>query len=209
MAATYERIRLLLLLVLASGELILGGVAAYTSALTRLSSAADAWTSLDWDWGISAAVLGLISGLIMVVSSQPTGSRLSILDRVFEWIVWLVAAVIVISGAALVLQPLGVPLEATACAGVGVFLLCLCFVRPMFAKTGWWKQIIWAALGAGIGAIAAELVLWGALFLSRSRLGPETGPGVLVVILAPAPIGLLLGGVLGFALSRVFEKRGK
>jgi ABC-type Fe3+-siderophore transport system permease subunit len=87
--------------------------------------------------------------------------------------------------------------------------LGLSFVRPILVKTRWWKEVIWSALGAGIGAILAVLALFAFLSVTGNRLSPEAGQGLLVVILAPPAIGLLLGGFLGFALSRADKKRGK
>jgi hypothetical protein len=204
MAGTYERIRIWLLLIWATGQLVLGGVAAYACEQIRkqihLPSAAD--SSISVDWGIPAAALGLVGGLVLVVSAQAPGPRFSILDRVLEWMVWLVLGALAITTAALVLRvPFGIPQDAALCAGVGLFLLCLSFVRPMLARADWWKQLIWAGAGAVIGAIAAELA-WVALFLSRTRLGPEAGTGILVAIFAAAPFGLLLGAFAGFYLSR-------
>jgi hypothetical protein len=191
-------------------EMILAAVVAYTMALDRFQRP---YESRDLDWGVPAAGLGLIAGLTMVVSPQGTGPRLSIFYRVFEWIVWFVPAAIAISGAAVAVErvgPVGIPWGATACAGVGVFLLCLSFVRPMLARTSWWKHGIWSATGAMIGAFSIE-VAWSLYLLSAMsgmRAGAGGGPD-LVSVFEPAGFGLLLGGFLGFALSRVLEKRGK
>jgi hypothetical protein len=142
------------------------------------------------------------------------------LDRVFEVMVWLVVAPIVGFGVvlalalalSLVLPPLvlqSFPPEATACAAVGVVLLCLPFVRPMLVKKRWWKEVVWSAVGAGIGAILAELALWIFLTVSGTQLLPEAGQGILVILIAPLPVGLLLGGIGGFWLSRVVAKRAQ
>jgi hypothetical protein len=53
----------------------------------------------------------------------------SILHRLFELIGRLVVAALLVSGTGMVLERFRIPFDVTACAGVGVYLLYLSFVR--------------------------------------------------------------------------------
>jgi hypothetical protein len=92
---------------------------------------ADAWMLIGW--GTPAAILGLISGLVIAAFSKTSGSMFSILHRLFELIGRLVVAALLVSGTGMVLERFGIPFDVTACAGVGVYLF-VPFIRPMMEK---------------------------------------------------------------------------
>jgi hypothetical protein len=188
MAVTNERIRSWLVRILAVVVIVVACVAAYLNHLGTGSASTEARI-----WAALAATPGLICGLVLIVSSPASGSRLT------EFIYWFVVVTMVVAGAAMVLEPLGIPAEVTACAGVGVFLLCISLARPMLVKTGWWKKVIWSGVGASwllrILAIV-EMILAGVVYASApDPLSRAAGKTTLALELAIPLAGLgLIGG---------------